>query len=130
MTTVDNPDNVVFDSGGSNQIIIETTNVEEIKTKILRIVKRPVAKSGRTSGVKTNKVLDLLRVEHRWTIKGVMEKENKTKLDALFNQGGPFNMLWEGVTYDANMEKYAYTKADNENSERPVTITIIEGGDL
>ena len=130
MTTLDNPANLVFDNGGANEITIYTSNVEEIKTKILRLVKIPKSKANRASGPNATKVLDLLRVEHRFTIRGLMDVSDKTDLDVLFDKGGPVNMLWETVTYSVNIEKYAYIKKDNENSERDITITLVVGGDL
>lgn len=130
MTTVDNPDNVVLDSGGSNELIIETTNNEEIRTKILQIVPGVVQKPKRSSGVKVAKVLDLLRVTRRWTVRGSTDKTNKPKLDALFEQGGPTTMLWEGVSYSVNIEKFNYTKDTRDNSERDIIITFVEGTDL
>jgi len=130
MTTVDNPGNVVFDNGGSNEITIYTTNVEETKTKTLRLIKIPVSVDERGTGPINNSALDLLRVEHRFTVRGKMDITDKSDLDALFNQGGPFSMLWETVTHSANIEKYSYVKKENENSERDVVITLIVAGDL
>lgn len=48
MTSADNPANIVFDSGGSNEITILTENVEESRTKEVKVSPLPTTKSNRT----------------------------------------------------------------------------------
>jgi hypothetical protein len=130
MTTVDNPDNIVFDSGGDNEFTLLTTFSEEIRSKILKIVPGVVPKPSRSSGVKATRVLDMLQVTRRYTLKGMIDKTDKPKVDALFEQGGPTTILWDSVSYTVNIEKFTYTKDGRDNSERDLDITVVEGNDL
>lgn len=130
MTTVDNPDNIVFDNGGANQFTLETTRVEEVNTKELKIIPGVVSKSNRSSGTKPTKVLDLLKIVKRFNVRGEIDKTLKPDLDALFEKGGPMNMLWESVTYTVSVEKFTYTKDIRDNSERQVVMTLVVGTDL
>ena len=129
--TADLVNNLILGSGDS-AVTVYTELVEEIFTKIVTVVKAPQSSANWESGPKTTKIVDLLRVEYRYNIRGFINSIDTTKLQALFDQGGVFNMTWDGSSFNVNCDKLVITKSpkNGEQDDRKVQITVIKGSDM
>ncbi len=128
MTAVQNVPLIVLDSGGPNEMTVNTESCKENVTKKLYVKTPPQATSNWSNGPKTTWIIDYLLIEKRFTVIGTIEPEDKTKFRNLMNKGGVFDMLWDGVTYTVNMDKYDLDMdSKSENSEVSVTFTVVVG---
>jgi hypothetical protein len=127
MTATEDIANIILGTGGS-AVTIRTTNVEKIYNKTLIKITPPQSTANWASGSKDTKIVDLLRVELRFAVDGLVDDGDQAALEALFNSGGVFNMTWDGTSYDVNMDKLSITKsAGAENSEKAVKFTAVVG---
>jgi len=124
-------DNITLGTGGSS-ITVYTESVEEIYTKILILIKPPQATGNFDAGPKTTKVVDLLRIEHRFSVRGFIDAADVAALKAFMTGGGVFNLTWDSDSQDVNMDKLTIDKASKKGvqAERPVTFTAVVGEDI
>ena len=130
MTAADTISHIILDKGGDNQVTIYTTRVEEMLSKKLLNITPPQSTANRAAGPKDTKIVDLLRVEERFSIKAQYDSTNKSKLKGMFKQGGVIKMEWESEDYWVNFDKMTLFKDERENSEREMEFTCIVGVDL
>lgn len=131
MTTAKTVNNIVLDSGGSNELTVYTESCEKIYSKVLIKITPPQSTANRASGPKDTKVADLLRIEIRFTVRGVIDSADETKIEALLNAGGVFKFTYKSTDFNVNFEKLSI-KNDNksENDETPILFTAIKGVDI
>lgn len=125
MTSENLINDCILDYGGANQITIYTRKIGKVRQKILQVVSAPS-----TSTIKTVKVLDLLRTQTRITINGFIDSTSETKLDNIFEYGGPKVLSYKGTTDNVNIEKFEISEDENRQDERDLTITFIIGDKL
>jgi len=119
--------NIVLDQGGSNELIVYSTLIEEIFNKKLTAINPPQSTANWSSGPKATRIVDLLRIEERFSVTGYIDEGDKSKIKDLFKQGGVFNMTYEDGTISINMDKLTLSKETTENDERGVQFTCIKG---
>lgn len=97
--------NIVLDKSGTNQITVYTTIVEEVLNKKLTNITPPTSTANKDSGPKPTKIVDLLRIEQRFTFDGKILSTDRTKLRNVFNAGGTVTLEYAGSDYEVNIEK-------------------------
>jgi hypothetical protein len=123
MTTAEDIPNATL--GG---VTIHTESVEKILSKKLVGITPPQSTGNWGSGPKDTKIVDLLRIEVRFTIRGSIDDGDQSSLEDAFNAGGVMNLVWDGTTYSVNVEKLTITKAaKKENSEKDIMLTCLVG---
>lgn len=125
MTSENILNDCILDYGGANQITIYTRKIGIVRQKILQVVSAPS-----TGTIKPVKVLDLLRTQTRLTVNGYIDSASESKLDNIFEYGGPKVLSYKGVTDNVNIEKFELTEDENRQDERDLTITFIIGDKL
>ena len=131
MTTAKTIANIVLDSGGANELTIYTTQCEKIVSKKLTNITPPTSTANYDVGVADTMVIDLLMIETRFTVNGVIDSTDETKFENLATNGGTFTMLWKGTTYNINVEKITITNRNkSEEDETPIMFTAIVGVNL
>ena len=131
MTAAKTIPNIILDSGGSNELTVYTTSAEKIYNKTLTKVTAPQSSANWASGPKDTKIVDLLRIETRYAVKGYIDSADETKLETLFNQGGVFNMTFKSSTFEINIEKLSIVDNNsNEQDETDIMFTAIVGVNL
>jgi len=128
--------NIVF-TKGSTVVTLFTNSVDESYTKILAVITPPVGSANYASGPKDNKLVDLLRVTHRFEIDGyIVATEGsygsgdtsstvagkRTDLIAIFQGGGTFTMSYSGTDYTVNTEKLSVKELPEDSD----TVTKFE----
>ena len=127
MTTAKTISNIVL--GGS--VTVYTTSVEKVFLKKITGITAPQSTANYGSGPKDTKIVDLLRIEGRFTVNGKIDSADESTLEGLFNAGGTFSMSWKGTSYNINMEKLSLTnKNDQEQDETDIMFTAIVGVDF
>jgi len=120
--------NVIIGSGGSNQVTVYSSKVSENYTKKLVSFTPPKSFQKRNEGPNATKIIDLLRIETRFTVDGYVDRADRTKLRNCFKTGGIIIMVWDGDNYDINIEKLNIDKSNREDQdEYPVTFTVLVG---
>lgn len=127
--------NIIVDKGGSNQITVLSTSLKEKVTKKLQII-TPAQPSGQWSlGPKDTKIVDLLRLEERYTIVGYVATEDRDKLLNISRTGGV--TVWEIYEdeINVNMDTCEVETLANDQIDQPdgtlfVTITGIKGQNI
>jgi len=128
--------NIIIDHGGSNEVTINTTKFTENFTKKLTVITPPQSTGNRSNGPKQTKVVDLLRIEQRYSIRGYIEASNRVKLKTIYLNGGSTNWLIYEEDVMCNMEKLTIDtnptdKAQsNEDDDLEVTIDGVMGIDI
>ena len=131
MTTAKTVPNIILDEGGSNELTVNTQSCEKIYSKKLTAITPPTSTANYSAGVKDTKVVDLLRIEVRFSVRGLIDSADESKIQNLFIQGGVFNMLWKTVTHSINAEKLTITDDNkSENDETPIMYTALVGINL
>lgn len=118
---------------GANAVTIYCTEVEEIYTKKFTAVTPPQSTANWAAGPKSTKIVDLLRIEVRLNVQNAyIDSVDKSKLKALINAGGVFQVAWDGDTYYANPEKVSIKIGGKggEQDEIPVSMTMLVGVNL
>ena len=130
----------IMASVGDSYLITDSTTVvvvyieliDEIYNKILKLIKKPSSSAEWEKGPKDTKIVDLLRVEYRYSVRGYIDSASKSDIQALFIKGGIFLMYWDGGRFNVNMDKLTVSKSSKfgEQDERRVIFTVVEGINL
>lgn len=119
---------MIIDSGGPNQVTIDTTRVERIITKKLTIITFPTGTANKATGPKTTVIVDLQIIEFRLIVDGSIDEGDQTKLENAFIAGGVFDVVWDGKTEAYNLaSKVSITKDKMEDDNRDVKFDLIRG---
>lgn len=138
-------DNVKF-TKGSDVVYIGAFNVEENIINAVRVITTPTT----ADTPETSKILNLNKVEDRFTINGAIiygkldasetvttAKDKKELLKAMFSKGSVVVFRYEDTDYNVAVEKFnikykAYDGADSVDGEivYDVIITCVVGGDV
>lgn len=111
-----------------NAVTVYTTSCEKIYSKKSSTITPPQSTANRTLGPKDTKIIDLLRVEIRYTVRGVIDSADEAKLQTLLTTGGVFNMNYKSENFNVNFDKLTITNNNNtENDETDVFFTVIVG---
>lgn len=127
MTVADTVNNIILDKGGTNEVTVYTTRVEEILNKKITKIMPPQSTANWAAGVKPTKIIDLLRMEHRFAVKAMFTASDKSKLKAILKAGGVFTMEYESEDFEINIEKMLLVKDERENAERLIDFTAVVG---
>lgn len=131
MTSAKTVPNIILDEGGTNELTIYTTSCEKIYSKKLTAITPPTSTANYGSGVKDTKIVDLLRIEVRFVVKGSIDSANESKMQTLFTTGGVFNMLYKTSTFVINAEKLTITNDNKaEHDETDIMFTAVVGVNL
>jgi len=123
--------NIILDSGGTNELTVYTESCEKIYSKKLTAITPPQSTANKGDGPKDTKIVDLLRIEIRFTVKGSIDSDDISKIQNLFNSGSVFNMTWNGTTYAINSEKLTITDDNKtEQDETAIMFTALVGVNL
>ncbi len=131
MTAAKTVSNIVLDTGETNALTIYTESCEKIYSKVLTKVTPPQSSANRASGPKDTKIVDLLRIEIRFAVRGTIDSADESKIQNLLTLGGVFKFTYKTVDYNVNFEKLSI-RNDNktENDETPVLFTALVGVDI
>ncbi len=128
MTTAKTVPNIVLDSGGSNQLTVYTELCEKTYVKSLIKITPPQSTANYGSGPKDTRIVDLLKIEIRFTVRGNINSADETKLENLMNNGGVFKFTWKSTDFNMNFEKLLIRNdIKSENDETPVMFTCLVG---
>jgi hypothetical protein len=128
MTTTKSVANIILDSGGTNELTIYTESCEKVYSKKLIGITAPQSTSNWTSGPKDTKIVDLLRIEIRFNVRGTIASTDETKLEALHNIGGIVKMTWKTTDFYINFEKLTITNdGKGEQDETDIMFTGLVG---
>ena len=131
MTTAKTIPNVILDQGGTNALTVYTTSVEKVYSKKFTSLTPPQSTANYESGPKDTKIVDLLRIEIRFTVKGWINSADETKLESLITGGGVIKFTWKSVDHNINFEKIVITNDDKtENDETRIMFTSLVGVNL
>lgn len=128
MTTAKSVANIILDEGGSNELTIYTQDVEKIYAKKLVSITPPQSTANFAAGPKDTLIVDLLRIEVRFNVRGSIASADETKLQNIFNAGGVFNMKFKGTTFTICADKLTIRNIQgSENDETSIMFTAIVG---
>jgi hypothetical protein len=115
--------NIILGKGTPNQVEVSTTDVEKEYQRIgVSNVTLPEAET---------QILDLLRIEFRFIVSGLITDTDETKIENLFNQKNVFPFEYNGQDFTGKLEKLNITNSSQrENPELDVKFTLIRGTDL
>ena len=131
MTSVKTVANIILDEGGTNELTIYTESCEKVYSKKLVGITPPTSTGNYNAGAKDTKIVDLLRIEVRFSVRGLIDSDDESKIQNLFNAGGVFNMKWNGTTYAVNSEKLTITNDNKtEQDETSIMFTALIGVNL
>lgn len=123
-------DNIILDKGGSNQITIHTVTVEEIINKKLTKIDPPQSSANWDTGPKPSKIVDLLKVEERFSITGEINSADKLKFKGIIKTGGVVVMTWESEDFNVNLDKISIRTDDREDDHKEIQFTCFVGEDI
>lgn len=135
---------------GAFVIPIEVTKDEEVLNKILFKITPATTKQNYSSGKKDTLMIDLLRIEERINIDGLLTSSGtatqltlnasakKSDLKSAFKAGGVMNLSYEGsTTCTGNMDKLSIDKVHKDGNDPEldevgykVKFTFIKGIDM
>lgn len=116
---------------GDDAVTIHTTSCEKIYAKVTTKITPSQSSANWSAGPKDTKIVDLMRIEIRYAIRGYIDSADEDKLDSLFKQGGVFNMNYKSETFTTNFEKLSVTENNSsEQDETDVMMTVIKGVNL
>ena len=131
MTSAKTVANVILDEGGDNALTVYTTSCEKVYSKRLTGITAPQSTANKGDGPKDTKIVDLLRIEVRFVVKGSVDSADESKIQNLFNIGGVFNMKYKDSTFSINSEKLTITNDNKtENDETAIMFTALVGVNL
>jgi len=131
MVTAKTVNNIVLDSGGTNELTVYTTKAEKIYSKQLVKITSPQSTSNWGAGPKDTKIVDLLRVELRYSINGYINSADESKMENLVKIGGTINMTYKSETFTINIEKISIINDNvNEQDETSIMFTAVAGVNL
>lgn len=124
-------DNVIMGYGGANAHTIYSKEVKETGQKMLKVIPGIKSKTNRDGNLPTNRTLDLLRQEQRFTIIGLLDAADRTKFRALYSAGGPCTMYWDSTSYSVSIERYEFNRqAADYEGQWEIQFTVVIGNDL
>ena len=130
MTTTKEVPNIILGSG-ADAVTIYTERCEKVMTKKVTAITYPQSSANWVSGVKSTKIVDLLRIETRYVVRGSIDSADESKFEALMTSGGVFNMNWKSSDFNVNFDKLTIVNTNTEeNDESPVLFTVIKGENL
>ena len=131
MTAARTRSNIILGTG-DDAITVYTTRCKKTYIKTLVKINPPQSSSNWGSGVKDTKMVDLLRIEVRFTINGYVASADQSGLEALITAGGTFNMAWNSTDYEINSDKLEIIEdsSDGEQDEMGIMMTAIVGIDI
>jgi len=97
--------NIVLDKGGSNQLTVYTTIVEEIMNNKITKVVPATGTANVGSGPKDTKLVNLLKITKLFIVDGKILSADRTKLKNIFDAGGTIVMEYSGTDYNISLEK-------------------------
>ena len=131
MTAAKTVANIILDEGGDNALTVYTESCEKIYSKKVTGITPPQSTANKGDGPKDTKIVDLLRIEVRFVVKGSIASADESNIQNLFNTGGVFNMKWNDTTYTINSEKLTITNDNKtENDETAIMFTALVGVNL
>ena len=130
--------NAVIALGTSNEVTIQSIAIDENITKLLTLIKPPQTTANRTDGPKTNRVVDLLRIEERFEVTGHVEYTDRAKIRAIIKAGGSFTLDMYGEQYTVNSDRMqiSFKPSDSDTSNTvedfqfDVKISFVAGEDI
>ena len=127
MTAAADVSNVVIGTGTT--VTIYTASVKKTYVKTLTQITPAQSSANWAAGPKDTKVVDLLRVQIRFTVNGHIDSTDQAALQNYFIAGGVFNMAWDSANYSINIDKLEIDKSakEGEQDERAVTFTAVVG---
>lgn len=129
-------------SKNSYSVTVYTEEVKENITKILTLIKPPQSTANYSAGSKDVKIVDLLRVEERYTVTGYIDVSDKATMRSIITAGGIISMVWDSQTVDVNIDKFEVSKdkftfkrddtvdASGGISLRRITFTAVKGTNI
>ena len=131
MTSAKTVSNIIFDQGGANELTVYTLFCEKFYTKITSKITPPQSTANYGSGPKDTKIIDLLRIEVRFTVRGMINSADESKIENLLNNGGVFKMTYKSTDFTINFEKLIITNDNQaESDETAINFTAIVGVNL
>jgi len=131
MTAAKTVSNIVLDSGGANQLTIYTELCEKIYSKKLLGITYATSTGNWSNGPNDTKIVDLLRIEIRFAVRGTIASADESKLQNLMIGGGVVKMTWKSADFYINFEKITITNDNkSENDETSVMFTALVGVNL
>lgn len=131
MTTSKTIPNVILAQGTENEVTCYIQSFEKIYSKKLVGITSPQSTANYGSGPNATRIVDLLRIEIRFSVRCYIDSEDETKIENLLNAGGTFGLLWKGTTFNVNFEKLAETDTrQEEQDETSITFTTLVGVNL
>lgn len=128
MTAAKTVSNIIIDEGGSNEFTIYTESCEEILSKKLTTITPPQSTANWAAGPKDTKIVDLLRIEFRFSVRGSIDSSDESKAKAVFKKGGVVSMSYKGETFQINSEKFSLINDNKtENDETSIQFTALVG---
>jgi hypothetical protein len=131
MTAAKSVPNITLDTGGANALTVYTESCEKVYSKALVSITAPQSTANWSAGPKDTKIVDLLRIEIRFTVKGTIASADESKLESLNTSGGVIKMTWKSTDFYINFEKLAITNdGKGEQDETEVMFTGLVGVNL
>lgn len=131
MTSAKTVANIILDEDGDNELTVYTESCEKIYSKILTVITPPQSSANKEAGPKDSKVVDLLRIQVRFSVRGLIDSADESKIQNLFNAGGVFDMKYKSATFKINAEKLTITNDNKtENDETAIMFTAVVGVDI
>ena len=133
MTSARTRANIILGSGAST-VTVYTMRCEKLFKKTIIKITPPQSSSNWGSGPKDTKIVDLLTIETRFNVTGMIASTDQSALESLLTSGGSFNMAWESTSsnYDINIEKLQIIEdtSKGEQDEMEIMFTAIVGIDI
>ena len=117
--------NVILDAGGTNQLTVYSSQIVETWNKDIKLIKRPQTKSAAASGPKATKILDLLKVEQRFELRGFIDKADKTKARNVLKTKGPVTI----TNYDSESLSGVFDKIEITKTSQEIKDMVVTAGD-
>ena len=131
MTAAKTIANIILDEGGDNALTVYTESCEKVYSKKVTAITSPQSTANKGDGPKDTRIVDLLRIEVRFTVRGSIDSADESKIQNLFNIGGVFNMKYKGSTFTVNAEKLTILNdGKTENDETAIMFTALVGVNL
>ena len=99
-------ENIILDKGGSNELTVYTTIVEEIMNNKVTKVVPATGTANAGSGPKDVKLVNLLKVTNLFIIDGRILSTDRTKIKNVFNAGGTIILEYAGSYIRGNRKLY------------------------
>ena len=131
MTQANDVNNIVLGTG-AGAVTVYTEHVEKIYAKVFTSISPPQSSANWASGPKYTKIVDLLRLTIKFSVRGSIDSSDISKIHTLIIAGGVFNMTYDGDDYDINVDKVVITKStkNGEQDERAIQFTCTVGVDV